>query len=246
MTDAAATDAEPKPAGTPDTRPALVRFFHNWVLPFVIVIVVLSPIRSVIADWYDVPTGSMEPTIRVGDRITANKLAFGLRVPFTMTWLTRWSDPTPGEIVILYSPTDGTRLVKRVVAGPGEKLALVNNILTINDTPAAYEPLTPAELENLPPEFASTHVFASEDLRGREHIVMLSPKRPSMRNFGPIVVPPDHYFVLGDNRDASGDSRVFGVVHRDLIVARSSCVVISLDRGAYYMPRAGRFFHGLD
>jgi len=227
-------------------EPVAVRFFKNWVLPFVVVVAILSPIRSVVADWYDVPTGSMEPNIRVGDRITANKLAFGLRVPFTMTWLARWDEPRIGEIVILHSPADGTRLVKRVIAGPGDTVALVNNHVHINRAPTEYAPLTSAEMAELPPEFIAEHEFASEKLHGDEHVIMLSPSRPSLRSFAPITVPDDHYFVMGDNRDASGDSRVFGFVHRDLIVARSSYVVISLDRSNYFLPRFGRFFRALD
>jgi signal peptidase I len=91
------------------------KVLQEWVISFAVAIAVLAPIRSSIADWNDVPTGSMEPTILPGDRITVNKLAYGLRVPFTTSWLATWDEPAPGEIVVLFSPKDGTRLVKRLI-----------------------------------------------------------------------------------------------------------------------------------
>jgi signal peptidase I len=239
--------APAQPTETSKPAPSLgARILHNWVLPFLIALAVLSPIRSVIADWYDVPTGSMEPTILVGDRIAANKLAFGLRVPFTMKWLARWDEPEQGEVVILHSPADGTRMVKRVIAGPGDTVSLVRNRVHINDVETTYEPLTQAEVDSLPAEFVGSHEFATEKLATGDHTIMLTPNRAAMRTYGPVVVPDHMYFVMGDNRDNSGDSRVFGFVDRDLIVGRSSYVVLSLDRSNYYKPRFDRFFHPLD
>ncbi len=241
MTETAQPSTTEKP-----TRTLPARIFHNWILPFLIALAVLSPIRSVIADWYDVPTGSMEPTIMVGDRIAANKLAFGLRVPFTMKWLARWDAPEPGEVVILHSPADGIRMVKRVIARPGDSVSLVNNKVHINGAATTYAPLSQAEIDALPQEFSGKYEFASEQLSAGAHVIMLTPGRPAMRTFAPTTVPADHYFVMGDNRDNSGDSRVFGFVHKDLIVGRSFYVVLSLDRSNHYMPRFWRFFKSLD
>src|SRR5437667_10162124 len=104
----------------PDTTPTLLRTLRSWVMSFALAFAILAPLRSAIADWNDVPTGSMEPTILPGDRILVNKLAYGLRVPFTHSWVAQWSDPGSGEIVVLNSPKDGVRLVKRLIAGPGD------------------------------------------------------------------------------------------------------------------------------
>jgi signal peptidase I len=81
---------------------------------------VVTSFRSAIADWNIVPTGSMNPTIVEGDRIFVNKLAFGLRVPYTMQWVAQWSQPQRGDVIVFHSPADGERLVKRVVGCRGK------------------------------------------------------------------------------------------------------------------------------
>ena len=105
-------------------RPILTRLLRNWVVPFAATLAVFLPLRAAVADWYDVPTGSMKPTILEGDRIFVSNLAFGLRVPLTRTWLARWDTPDRGDIVTLASPRDGTRLVKRVIGIPGDLLGV--------------------------------------------------------------------------------------------------------------------------
>src|SRR3954471_3850227 len=89
---------------------------------FLLMLLVISSLRSALADWNDVPTGSMKPTIEVGDRVFVNQLAHDLKVPFTTIEIAKWADPKRGDIVVLFSPADGTRLVKRVVALPGDRV----------------------------------------------------------------------------------------------------------------------------
>ena len=100
-----------------------------------VLIAVLLTFRSALADWYDVPTGSMQPTILEGERIFVNKLAYGLRVPFTGTRAATWSQPRRGDIVTFPSPRDGVRLVKRVAALPGDVVAIRNGVLLLNGWP---------------------------------------------------------------------------------------------------------------
>ena len=90
----------------------------NEIRVFALMILVVSSLRSALADWNDVPTGSMKPTIQEGDRVVVNKLAYDLKVPFTTIEILKWDDPQRGDIVVLFSPVDGVRLVKRVVAFP--------------------------------------------------------------------------------------------------------------------------------
>ena len=106
---------------TLSSRYSIVRFWR-WVRPIIAVIVVLSAVRSSVADWNDVPTGSMNPTIVEGDRIFVNKLAYDLKVPFIQWRLARWSAPQRGDIIVFESPADGQRLVKRVVALSGDTI----------------------------------------------------------------------------------------------------------------------------
>jgi signal peptidase I len=156
---------------------------RSHIAPLAIVVLVMTSFRSAIADWNVVPTGSMNPTIVEGDRILVNKLAYGLKVPFTTWHLARFDAPRRGDIVVFRSPADGTRLVKRVAAVPGDQI-------------------------------------------------------------GAITVPPDHFFVLGDNFGNSADSRVIGLIPRDNILGRTSRVVLSLDPDTH-LPRWHRTLHAL-
>src|SRR5436190_18065727 len=107
----------------------------NEVRIFLVMLLIVSSLRSALADWNDVPTGSMKPTIQEGDRVVVNKLAYDLKVPFTTIEIWKWADPKRGDIVVLFSPNDGTRLVKRVVAIPGDTIAMTNNQLVVNNKP---------------------------------------------------------------------------------------------------------------
>ena len=209
---------------------------------FILMLLVISSLRSALADWNDVPTGSMKPTIQEGDRVVVNKLAYDLKVPFTTIEIWKWSDPVRGDIVVLFSPVDGTRLVKRVVAIPGDSISMINNQLYVNDKPVPMtKPSGPLDDE----EQGMTFV-ADEVLAGRLHKVMFTPQIPAVRSFGPIVVPQGKYFVMGDNRDNSNDSRFIGFIDRRRIVGRALAVAFSLDRSHHWAPRFDRFFTKLD
>jgi signal peptidase I len=232
--------------GEPEAKKSWLVGWWEWIRPIVIVLLVLSVLRSAVADWNDVPSGSMRPTILEGDRIFVNKLAYDLKVPFLGWRLVQWSSPQRGEVVVFFSPLDGTRMVKRVIAVPGDQVELRDNQLLINGEPATYEPLDAAIIDQIPPGERAGHRFAAERLGDQSHPVMAINDAESPRFFGPAVVPADHFFVMGDNRDNSFDSRFFGFVPRSAVVGRAEAVVFSLDRGDSYRPRWHRFFHGLD
>ncbi|HNQ21754.1 MAG TPA: signal peptidase I [Phycisphaerae bacterium] len=217
------------------------RFWHNWGKPLLVVAIVLGSFRSAVADWNDVPTGSMKPTILEGDRILVNKLAYDLKVPFTTWHLARWGDPQRGDVVVLFEPDSGRRLVKRVIGLPGDSIALENNRLVLNGEAAPYGRLAQDVLEDLDPAERAKHVCAEETLGGRGHPVMATPGVLAPRSFGPLTVPAGHYFVMGDNRDESRDSRYFGFVPRNRIVGRARAIALSFDPQHYYLPRWERF-----
>jgi signal peptidase I len=183
----------------------------------------------------------MEPTILPGDRIFVNKLAYDLKVPFTTERLWQWSDPERGDIAVLFSPADGKRLVKRVIGLPGDTVAMRNNRLIINGKAAEYR-LPQGDQQDRSIETGERRQRQIvESFDGKEHVITVMPSRPAVRSFGPVVVPPESYIVLGDNRDSSADSRFFGFVPRSKIVGRASAVVLSLDIQNYLVPRWRRF-----
>ena len=118
--------------------------WRSWVRPLVAVLIVMVTFRSAVADWNDVPTGSMKPTILEGDRIFVNKLAYDLKIPFLHRPLLEWSEPKRDDIVTFRSPLDGTLFVKRVVGVPGDRIELRDNRLLVNGEAATYDPLDPA------------------------------------------------------------------------------------------------------
>lgn len=213
----------------------------NEIRIFALMILIVSSLRSALADWNDVPTGSMKPTIQEGDRVVVNKLAYDLKVPFTTIKIVGWDDPKRGDIVVLFSPVDGTRLVKRVVATPGDRVEMRENQLYINGQVAKQSPIATTELA----DYGRAYVLA-ENLQGHTHKMMVTPEIPAVRSFGPVVVPEGNYFVLGDNRDNSNDSRFIGFIERRRIVGEAVAVAFSLDRSRYFVPRFDRFFEGLE
>jgi signal peptidase I len=225
------------------------KFLHkSWKecrVTILIIVFVVIPVKSSLADWNWVPTGSMNPTILDGDLIYVNKVAYDLRIPLTMHRLAKWSDPQRGDIVIFFSPEDGTRLVKRVIGRPGDTIKMRNNILYLNDEPVIYKNSDPEYKDDLPRNLRNKSVVATEDLDGFTHPVMSVPSIPAMRSFGPITVPDGHYFVMGDNRDNSRDSRYFGFVERKQIVGKAKGVIGSFDITDKFQPRLDRFFAAL-
>lgn len=222
---------------------------HWWrteIRPLLILALVLCSIRSSLADWYSVPSGSMQPTILVGDRVFVNKLAYDLKVPFTTWHLAEWGNPQRGDVVVFYSPYDGQRLVKRVVGLPGDTVELRNERLYLNGEPVDYAPLAETISAPLPAPEREGSLFATEKLGTHPHAVMATPALRAPRNFGPRPVPAGSYFVMGDNRDNSFDSRFWGFVPRKQIVGRATTVVMSFNHDNYWLPRGHRFLRSLD
>lgn len=221
---------------------------HYWrkeIRPLLILALLLFSIRSSLADWNDVPSGSMRPTILEGDRIFVNKLAYDLKVPFTTWHIAEWGNPQRGDIVVFFSPHDGKRLVKRVIGLPDDTVELRNNQLVINGAPVEYQPIGAELLRYIPATEREGRVFASEKLPGKTHAVGGNPAAPAMRTFPPVRVPDGQYFMMGDNRDDSFDSRFYGPVERARIVGRATAVVLSLDKANYWLPRWKRSFTSL-
>jgi signal peptidase I len=233
---------------------AIVRRFyrslwHNWIRPLALPCLGILAAKSALADINYVPSGSMKPTILEGDVVVINKLAYDLKIPFTRKRLATWSTPSRGDIVVCFSPEDGVRLVKRVVACAGDTVELRDDVLFLNGVRLAYAPLAPtaAGVRYLEPGERQSALFARETFGpAASHAVMGLPNRPARRNFGPAVVPPGQCLVLGDNRDNSHDSRYFGFVPTERIVGRAEAIFVSGDLDHWLRPRFGRFCTALE
>jgi signal peptidase I len=201
--------------------------------------------RSAIADWNRIPSGSMEPSLYIGDLVLINKLAYDLKVPFTTVHVAEWAEPKRGEVVVFYKPQDNMRLIKRVIGVPGDVIEMKDNYLIINGQMTQYEKPNQPLTYKLPADEQDLAVLATEHLPGKTHAVMGLPSRPALRSFGPVKIPAGEFLMLGDNRDDSGDSRYFGLVPRKQIVGRAERVVVSWDHENYYKPRFERFFQTL-
>lgn len=193
--------------------------------------------RSVLADWYVVPTGSMKPTILEGDRVFVWKTAYQFRVPFSRIRLFRTGVPRRGDVVVVRNPDGGTvPFVKRLIGLPGDKIELKNEILWVNDKAQKLN-----FLPGLRNEEGETVLLGTEVLGQRKHPVRILPERPALRNFGPIVVPDDEVFLMGDNRDESRDARFFGTRPVADLLGRAVGVMWSWHPSFLEGPRWNRF-----
>jgi len=203
---------------------------------FLIFLFLMVGFRTAIADWNVVPTGSMKPTILEGDRITVNKLAYDVRIPFSKISLFRLNDPQRNDIVVFDSAKAEKRMVKRVIGLPGDIVGLNHNNLMINGFPASYQ--------KVKQDINNTY-YSETILQHKRVIKLLTGAIGPMQNFTGVRVPEDHYLVMGDNRDNSADSRVYGFIPRKEIIGQSSHIVMSLDYENYYLPRPDRFWQKL-
>ncbi len=226
-------------------RQWLRRQWRDWRVALFLIVFVVVPVKSSVADFNWVPSGSMKPTILEGDFVFVNKAAYDLRVPLTLHRVARWADPQRGDIVICFSPDDGIRLIKRVVGLPGDTLEMHNNRLIINSRFAHQSPMPAEEAQGLANLFHGKRLFAREQLGEVTHAIMANPAVPALRSFGPITVPDHQYFVMGDNRDNSRDSRVFGFVDRRSIVGKAVGLAGSFKIDDKFQPRVERFFQEL-
>jgi signal peptidase I len=226
-------------------RPRLRRDWMKLVYLAIVIIVVMA-FRSSIADWNDVMTGSMAPTILPGDRLLVNKTAYGLMFPFTEKYLLEWSEARRGDVVVFSARAGGEelRMVKRIVGIPGDLIGYRRGRLTINNEMVEYVPLPEWMQIAFSPYDRWEHETALELLGSRPHPVLHTPAAPGT-SFFPTIVPIDHYFVMGDNRDNSEDSRTFGFVPRENITGRVTHVVFSLDPDQGFKPREDRWWDRL-
>jgi signal peptidase I len=219
--------------------PTLSKFLHSnrGLLVFLFGMLLM---RSAFANWYVVPSSSMYPNLLEGDRVLCNRLAYDFKLPFTDVILTHLGNPQRGDIVTFSSPEDGVRLVKRLIAIPGDVVEMREEQLIVNGVAASYAPSTPPDRDHLSPDYRGRQFVLQENLGRRSSSIIVMPDRDALRSFGPVTVPAGEYMMLGDNRDNSKDSRYIGMVRRELLTGRVRHVLFSLNPANHYLPRLKR------
>lgn len=213
---------------------------------FLMFLLLFGVFRTAVADWNPVPSGSMRPNLLEGDVVFVNRLAYNMKVPLTDIVLARLGEPERGDIVTFSSPKDSTRLIKRVIALPGDVVEMRNERLVINGKAAGLA-LTGTVPEQVGGSATYTNALRlSETISGKQRPILVMPQVAAMRNFGPVTVPADQFMMLGDNRDNSADSRFIGFVPRELLIGRAERVLVSADIKGNWMPRGSRFLMALD
>lgn len=204
-------------------EPIVVEYARSF-FPVVLIVLVL---RSFVAEPFRIPSGSMMPTLLVGDFILVNKFTYGIRLPVINKKIIALNEPKRGDIVVFRYPKDPSiDYIKRVVGLPGDKVAYENKQLFINDKPIKQISLGTFVGEGGAEDMnGSEHLL--ENLAGIEHSILIRHEAPS-GSFA-YIIPDGQYFMMGDNRDNSNDSRYWGTVPEENLVGKAFFIWMSWD-----------------
>jgi signal peptidase I len=206
-------------------------FFKEWIEPFLIAAVVALFIRQFVVEAFKIPSGSMIPTLDIGDHLLVNKFIYGPRIPFTDTRIFTWKEPQRGDVIVFKYPQNESKdFIKRVVGLPGDKLEIKNGSLFINDQLVPI--IAQGNFEKTGPYAGSNYYekprLFEEQLGIVKHEIQYL-RDQSNYDFGPKLVPAQSVFVMGDNRDNSQDSRFWGFVKYDKILGKALIIYWSWD-----------------
>jgi signal peptidase I len=193
-------------------------FYIEYTAPFFPVLFVVLILRSFIVEPFQIPSASMVPTLQVGDFILVNKYAYGLRLPVTHTKILDVDDPQRGDVMVFFPPNDKRYFIKRVVGLPGDHIQVLDNQVFVNGQAMEQSDA------DVPYSAGYGYDIVEENLDGASHLVR---KRRIAGRLGrslTYVVPEGHYFMMGDNRDNSSDSRVWGPVPEGNVVGRAFAI----------------------
>jgi signal peptidase I len=202
-----------------------LKFIREYLKPILVALLLALFIRAFIVQAFKIPSGSMEPTLLVGDHLLVNKFIYGIRIPYVDTRLFPYEEPTRGDVIVFVYPVDPSKdFIKRVIATGGEKVQIIDQKIFIND-------------KQIPDPWG---YFKERKPRWFQQRI---------ENYGPVVVPPDSLFVMGDNRDNSEDSRFWGFVPLDNVLGKALIIYFSWDHqseslwGEVRWSRIGAFIH---
>ncbi len=211
-------------AGQPE--PVLVEYARSF-FPVVLIVLLL---RSFLVEPFRIPSGSMMPTLLVGDFILVNKFTYGVRLPVLNTKIIENGAPERGDIVVFRFPKDPTvDYIKRVIGLPGDRIGYYNKQVFVNGTAIKQTPLGVYSGGSQGGSMDG-EALLNEELGAVHHDILVRAGEPSARE-GEFVVPEGHYFVMGDNRDNSNDSRFWGAVPEANLVGRAFFIWMSWDSG---------------
>lgn len=213
----------------------------------IIALFVVLLIRSSIAAPYKIPTGSMIPTLQIGDHIFVSKLSYGLKLPFTNINMIAWDQPKRGDVIVFKYPEDPSKdFIKRVVGIPGDTIEVRAGQLFLNDTAVPREVLSRDKLTEEVEEsrgHPDGYSLYQEKLGNVEHRILHNSDYfySALSDRPPLIVKEENYFVMGDNRDNSKDSREWGFVPFKAIRGRALVVFFSLKKSPWWGIRWNRF-----
>ncbi|MCG6862710.1 MAG: signal peptidase I [Chromatiaceae bacterium] len=218
---------------TPYKEPVIVEYSRSF-FPVILIVLLL---RSFLIEPFRIPSGSMMPTLLVGDFILVNKFAYGLRWPVLNKKFVQIGDPERGDVVVFRFPRDPSiDYIKRVVGVPGDEIRYRNKTLYVNGKPAPQTPV--GKYLGVGSGMGMSNAdLRLEDLSGVEHEILVDPNSPDFKcNFystlavgGALEVPEGKYFVMGDNRDNSNDGRCWGFVPEENLVGKAFAIWMSWD-----------------
>ena len=230
----------PAVESAPPKEPLLVEYSRSF-FPVILIVLLL---RSFLVEPFRIPSGSMMPTLLVGDFILVNKFAYGLRLPVLNKKVIEVGDPQRGDVMVFRYPQEPTvDYIKRVVGVPGDRINYRGKVLYVNGRPMPQTAM--GIYTGVGSGARETGSFlADENLEGVEHAILTHPLAPDfplqcrvLAN-GPIVVPQGHYFMMGDNRDNSNDSRCWGLVPEENLVGKAFAIWMNWDGARNGFPVA--------
>ncbi len=204
-------------------EPILVEYSRS-LFPVILIVLLL---RSFLVEPFRIPSGSMMPTLLVGDFILVNKFAYGVRLPVINTKIIGISEPQRGDVAVFRYPKDpSTDYIKRIIGLPGDRVSYYNKQLYINGNPVDLQ-----EQETYRGVGSGIGMSGAqlkvEDLDGTKHQILVDRHRPTINH--EYIVPGNHYFVMGDNRDNSNDSRFWGTVPEENLVGKAFLIWMNWD-----------------
>jgi signal peptidase I len=185
------------------------KLIKDYLEPLGVAVLIALFIRAFVVQAFQIPSSSMEPTLLIGDYLLVNKFTYGIRIPYTDVKFFQFKKPQRGDVIVFIFPLDPSKdFIKRVIGTEGEKVEIIHNKIYINDR-LIDDPWGHFVTDRIPRSYLQR-----------------------MENFGPVVVPKNSLFVLGDNRDNSEDSRFWGFLNVNAVLGKALVMYFSWDRNS--------------